>query len=225
MLKQLRFFMRAMAVLGSFLIAPLTHASVQMSGRHIFILYPGVDSVWGSYLFMVNNNGTQPERFSFPVMLPVETIDFQGQDSLGPNDLKLGSDGGLTIDKVFDPGDNLLNIGFKLPAKIGEGAFTVKSNSGFESLGIFVFEGKFLVNGPQLEVRKGVDFSGRNYDTYTATNGEAGKTYNFVFEGIPEGRGRLWIIGWIMAGFLLIIGFTLAAVTRPQVPKGVEESI
>ncbi|MCX6128701.1 MAG: hypothetical protein NTX25_06505, partial [Proteobacteria bacterium] len=86
MLKQLRFFMRAMAVLGSFLIAPLTHASVQMSGRHIFILYPGVDSVWGSYLFMVNNNGTQPERFSFPVMLPVETIDFQGQDSLGPND-------------------------------------------------------------------------------------------------------------------------------------------
>ncbi len=197
-------------------------AAVEVSGRHIYILYPGVDSVWGSYLFMVHNGGTQPERFSFPVMLPAETIDFQGQDTLAPNELKLGSDGGLTIDKVFEPGENLLNIGFKLPAQLGGGPVTLKASSPFESVGFFVFEGKFAVTGPNMEVRKNVDFSGRRYDTYTLAGGEAGKSYAFAIEGVPEGRGRLWIVGWILAGGLLTIALSIAFLSRPKLSQGAD---
>lgn len=212
-------------LLGAWLLPSSLSASVQISGRHVYILYPGLDSVWGSYLFMVNNNGSQAERFNFKVMLPAEVIDFQGQDSLGPEDLKLGPDGGLTIDKLFDPGDSLLNIGFKLPGKVGEAPISILATSQFATLGIFVFEGKFTISGPQLEIRKNVDFSGRNYDTYTTLNGELGKTYRFTIEGIPEGRGRLWLIGWIFAAILAGMALTFAWLSRPQITRGSEDAI
>ena len=207
-------------VLSLAVMANQANAAVQVSGRHIFILYPGVDSVWGSYILLVQNSGNQPERFSFPVMLPTEMIDFQGQDSLGPNELKLGQDRGLTVDKVFDPGDNLLNIGFKLPATVGLSPLTIKPATGFETLSMFVFEGQFEILGSNLEIRKGVDFSGRKYDTYTITNGEAGRSYDYTLRGIPEGRARLWIIGWIVGGAILLIALSLAWYTKPKLPDG-----
>jgi hypothetical protein len=215
----------AMLFLAAVLMGQTASSAVQVTGRQIYILYPGLDSIWGSYLFMVQNTGSQPERFSFPVMLPAETIDFQGQDILGPGELKLGADGGLTIDKVFEPGDNLLNIGFKLPASMGDGPITLKATTAFDSIGLFVFEGLFTVSGDNLEIKKDVDFSGRRYDTYSVTNGELGKTYKFEVQGIPEGRGRLWIIGWIFGGALLLISFALAWFSRPQLPQGADDQL
>lgn len=200
-------------------------AAVQISSKHIMVLYPGVDSAFGSYIFMVQNQGTAPERFSFPVMLPAEMIDFQAQEGLAPNELTLGTDGGLTIDKTFPPGDTLITIGFKTPAEVGEGKLTLKPTFPFESIGLFVFEGKFKITGPALEIKNGVEFSGRTYDTYTLANGEAGKTYQMIMQGVPEGRGRLWIIGWIAGGALLLIASALAFISRPQLPQGAEDTI
>lgn len=200
-------------------------AAVQVTNKHIFVLYPGVDSVFGSYIFMVQNNGTQAERLSFPVMLPTETIDFQAQEGLAPNELNLGQDGGLTIDKNFPPGDTLITIGFKVPAEVGEGRMTLKAAQAFESIGMFVFEGKFQISGAGLDIRRNVDFSGRTYDTYTFNQGEGGKTYSMELQGIPEGRGRLWMIGWVAAAALILIGLALAWFSRPQLPQGAEDTL
>ncbi|HYX37944.1 MAG TPA: hypothetical protein VE954_33000 [Oligoflexus sp.] len=214
-------------VLAALLLALTSHAmaAVQVSNKHIFVLYPGVDSVFGSYIFMVQNPGAQPERLSFPVMLPTETIDFQAQEGLAPNELNLGADGGLTIDKNFPPGDTLITIGFKVPADVNNGRMTLKAAQPFESVGMFVFEGKFQINGPALDIKRNVDFSGRTYDTYTVNKGEAGKTYQMELQGIPEGRGRLWIIGWVLAGTLLAIALALAWFSRPQLPQGAEDTL
>jgi hypothetical protein len=200
-------------------------AAVQVTNKHIFVLYPGVDSVFGSYIFMVTNDGTQAERYSFPVMLPTETIDFQAQEGLAPNELNLGQDGGLTIDKTFPPGDTLITIGFKVPAEVGTGRMTLKAAQAFESIGMFVFEGKFEISGPGLDIRRNVDFSGRTYDTYTMNKGEGGKTYEVELQNIPEGRGRLWTIGWVAAAALLLIAGALAWFSRPQIPQGAEEAL
>jgi hypothetical protein len=200
-------------------------AAVDVTNKHIFVLYPGVDSVFGSYIFMVQNSGTEPERLSFPVMLPTETIDFQAQEGLAPNELNLGQDGGLTIDKTFPPGDTLITIGFKVPAEVGSGRLTLKASQAFESIGMFVFEGKFQISGPGLDVRRNVDFSGRTYDTYTINQGEGGKTYVMEIQDIPEGRGRLWTIGWVTAAALILIALALAWFSRPKLPQGAEDTL
>jgi hypothetical protein len=213
--------------LAALLLALATHAAsaVQLTNKHIYVLYPGVDSVFGSYIFMVQNQGAQAERLSFPVMLPSETVDFQAQEGLGPNELNLGTDGGLTIDKVFPPGDTLVTIGFKVATDEGSGRMTIKAAEAFESISMFVFEGKFQITGPDLEIRRNVDFSGRTYDTYTLAKGVVGQSYQMEVQGIPEGRGRLWIIGWVFAGALLLIALALAWFSRPQLPQGAEDSL
>ncbi len=213
--------------LASLLLAFAMQAAraVQVTNKHIFVLYPGVDSVFGSYIFMVQNNGTAPERLSFPVMLPTAIIDFQAQEGLAPNELNLGQGGGLTIDKIFPPGDTLVTIGFKVPAEVGVGRLTLKASEAFESVGMFVFEGKFQIEGPGLEIRRNVDFSGRTYDTYTLNQGESGKTYSMELQNIPEGRGRLWTIGWVVAAALILIAGAMAWFSRPQLPQGAEDTL
>ncbi len=202
----------------------LLQAEVRVADKHIFVMFPGVDAVWGEYLFLVSNSGTEPERFVFPVLLPKETIDFQGHDSLAPDELKLGADGGLTIDKIFQPGDQMISIGFKLPASQGQSQLTLNPNQDFASLGLFVWQNSLEVQseGIPFEVRKNVSFSGRTYDTYTMLNGIKGQTYKATLTGIPEGRGRLWIIGAVLGVVLLCAGLGFAFSSRSKLPQGEE---
>ncbi len=203
-------------------LAGSASAEVAVSGRHVYILYPGVDAVWGSYLFLVSNTGTEPQHFNFPVLLPKETVDFQGTENLSQDELKLGPNGGLLIDKVFPPGDTLLNIGFQLPADKGSSPFTVSGNEAIDTLSLFVWQNSMQVEGKQLEIKKGVPFSGRFYDTYTVRNASAGETEVFTLTGVPEGRGRLWKIGWAAFALLCLVGITSAYLTRPKNLKAEE---
>jgi hypothetical protein len=200
-------------------------AQVQVSSKHMMVLYPSVDSVFGSYIFMVQNQGQQPERYSFPVMLPVETIDFQAASGLAPNELNLGADRGLTIDKVFPPGDTLITIGFKIPAEQGAAPLTLKATTSAESVGFFVYEGQFQISGPTMDIRRAVEFSGRPYDTYTLSDLKAGSSYALNLQGIPEGRNRLWWIGWIAGAVMLMVAGTLAWMSRPKLPDGADVTI
>lgn len=197
------------------LLAPLAQAEVSVSGRHIYVMFPGVDALWGSYLFVVTNSGTQPERLAFPVMLPSETIDFQGQENVRPEDLKLGEGGKLILDKEFPPGDSMVNIGFKIPAGQGKAAFTVTPQFTLDALSLFVWENTLKVTGDNLLERKGVPFSGRNYDTYTVSEAAIGKPLTVTIGGVPEGRGRLWIVGGIL-GAVLLVGLGFAYLSRPH---------
>ena len=204
--------------------ASVVRAEVKISDKHIYVMFPGVDAVWGEYLFLVSNSGTEAERLVFPVLLPKETIDFQGHESLAPDELKLGAGGGLTIDKVFPPGDQMISIGFKLPASQGIAPLTLTPNQDFASLGLFVWQEAMEVKseGTPLEIRKNVSFSGRTYDTYTIMKGLKGQTYEATLTGIPEGRGRLWIVGAVLGAVLLLAGLGFAFSSRSRLPQGEE---
>jgi len=206
------------ALLGlSFGSRGIAAGATNVGGKHVFILYPGVDSIWGSYIFVVTNDSQQPEAFTFPVMLPKETVDFQAQDVLSPDELKLGPDGGVIVDKVFPPGETLIQISFKLPATESVGTATFTPLQPFQSLGLFIWQDSFVVKGPEgLEIQKGVNLSDRKFDTYTLSSGAVGKPIVYTFENVPEGRGRLWIIGGIVAAILFVTAFTIAFFTRPR---------
>ncbi len=192
-------------------------ATTAIAGKHIYILYPGVDSIWGSYIFVVNNDSPQPEKYTFPVMLPKETVDFQAQDVLSPDELKLGPDGGIIVDKIFPPGETLVQISFKMLGSQGTASATFTPPYPFETLGLFVWQDSFAVKGPDgMEVKKGVELSTRKFDTYTLTAGAVGVPIHYSFENVPEGRGRLWVMGGIVAAILFITAFTIAYYTKPQ---------
>ncbi|MBC7661038.1 MAG: hypothetical protein H7249_15175 [Chitinophagaceae bacterium] len=194
-----------------------SRAATMVGPKHVYIMYPGLDALWGSYIFVVNNDGTAPEQYSFPVMLPKETLDFQAQDTLSPQELKLGPDGGITVDKSFSPGETLIQISFKLPASQGSSIATFKAPYPFESLGIFVWQDSFSVNAPTgVQIQKGVNLSGRTFDTYSVGAGTAGQTVVYTFDGIAEGRGRLWWVGGVVAAVLILTGLGIAFFTRPK---------
>ncbi|RZA27045.1 MAG: hypothetical protein EOP10_01530 [Proteobacteria bacterium] len=199
------------------LLSSLAQAAPVVGPKHVFIVYPGQDTIWGSYLFVVNNDSPAPEAFSFPVMLPKETVDFQAQDSLSPQELKLGTDGGVRIDKVFQPGETLMQISFKLPASEGKATASFTAPYAYETFGVFVWQDTLDVQGPQgLDIQKGVNLSGRLFDTYSTGAGEVGKAITYTFEKVPEGRNRLWVIGGIFAAILFLAAFSLAFYTRPK---------
>lgn len=211
------------ALFAGLAVPSLSHAAVGVGPKHVYILYPGVDAIWGSYIFVVANDGQAPEKASFPVMLPKETVDFQAQDTLSPEELQLGKDGGITIDKSFPPGETLLQISFKLPASQGTSVATFTAPYPYQSLGIFVWQNSFGVKGPEgLEIQKGVNLSGKVFDTYSIGAGEVGKTLTYTFENVPEGRGRLWMVGSIFGGILLITGLIVAFYTRPKLLQSEE---
>ncbi len=201
------------------LAASSARAEVSVGGRHIYVMFPGIDALWGSYLFVVNNSGTAPERHVFPIMLPGETIDFQGQENVAPDELKLGEGGKLTIDKAFPPGESMVNIGFKVPAEQGVAKLTLTPLFPVEALSIFVWENTFDVGGPNLQERKGVPFSGRNYDTYTLSNAKVGEPFTAEVGRVPEGRGRLMIVGYFLIAALLLGGFLIAFLSRPHLSQ------
>lgn len=189
--------------------------------KHVYIMYPGEDTLWGSYLFVVVNDGQTPESFSFPVMLPKETIDFQAQDSLSPEELKLGKDGGVYVEKVFPPGETLLQVSFKLPADEGRATANFTAKFPYETLGVFVWQDTLEVGGPQgLDIQRGVNLSGRLFDTYSLGAGEAGKSVTYTFDRVPEGRKRLWVIGIFFGAILIISGISIAFYTRPKLKVG-----
>ncbi len=192
-------------------------AAVAVGPKHLYILYPSQDKLIGSYLFVVNNEGTEPESYTFPVMLPKEITDFQAQDTLNPNELKLGTDGGLQIEKVFQPGETMIQVSFILPAADGEAIAKFTAPFNYESFSVFVWQDALDVKGPSaMDIQRGVNLSGRMFDTYSVGAGEAGKTVEFTFERVPEGRKRLWIIGGIFGTILLLAGLSIAFYTRPK---------
>ena len=214
--------LKTLGLLAGFAVASLlpirvASAATAVGPKHVYIVYPGQDTVWGSYLFVVNNDSQTPENFSFPVMLPKETIDFQAQDSLSPQELKLGTDGGVRIEKVFQPGETLLQVSFKLPAEEGQAAANFTAPYPYESFGVFVWQDTLEVGGPAgLEIQKGVNLSGRMFDTFTTGAGEQGKSITYTFKNVPEGRARLWIVGGIVGAILFIAGVSIAFYTRPK---------
>lgn len=195
-----------------------THARAEVvyQGRHVVLLDAGLDSVYGSYWFSVENPTTKPERLRMQVVLPKEVDDWRVQDGVKENEMHLDN-GALIIDKEFSPGTTVIAIGFRAPATLGEAKLTYVWPYQIADFQVLAASHHGpVMTSDQLMAGTDVDFSGRSYRRLSAVGITVGETYIVKLSGLLEGRGRLWVIGSTVAGLLVLAGIGLGWMTRPK---------
>ena len=67
-------------------------------------------------------------------------------------------------------------------------------------------------------------FSGKIYNSYSMIGATAGSEYKLLIKGVPEGRGDYWVVGWVIAGLLLLGGGLGAYLTKPKLTNTGQEA-
>lgn len=202
-------------------LAPSAGAAVEVKAKHLLILRPGLDAVYGTYVFAVENNGKEAERYKGTAMLPKETDDFAPQEGLEPADVTLGppGSGGVLIDKAMSPGLNVLSLAFRVPAHYGRSAMTWTLPSTIDSLTVLVAkQGGMSLDAAQLAPVPASQESDPQFKTLiNAAPLVAGSKLDMQLGAIPEGRTRLWWVGGAVGVWLAGLALWLAWRTRPKI--------
>ena len=206
----------AAGVLGVAGSAQLAQGALEVAGRHVFVVHPGVDALWGSYLFMVANTAAEAETTTFRVMLPQETNDWGAQDGVTQDDLSLGDGGGVQLKKSFVPGDSLLAIGFKVPGQLGSASMSFKAPADIAKIVVMARKDTLTMSGEGFVFHTDVPFSDTVYDTLSRGPVAAGEVVKVTIGRIPEGRARLWAAGAVSFLVLFALATFMALRTRPR---------
>lgn len=194
--------------------------AAELSGRHIMIVHSGVDTLWGSALFMIKES-EQGKPSEIPVLLPKETEDFQIQEGLEQQDLVLDKDlGRIVIRKTFAPGEYFIAIGFKVPASGGEGQLTLTPLQAVSELSVLTKPDSLQLSGDGFEAMLNTEMNGQRYDRLVRHDIAANSRLLIKAKGVPEGRRQLWALGAFAAIVLLASGAVLASRTRPNLGAG-----
>ncbi len=201
------------------LLATAARAEVYVTPKHLLILREGLDTVYGSYIFALQNTGEKPEHFKVPVMLPKETEDFTPQEGLEPSELTLAQNGSVVVEKDVQPGVNLIGIGFRLSGRYGKATMTFNPVMDIDSFILLLPRGSAMqVESNFLKPGDSDSAPDPQYMPWT-TNApmKANELVSIEVSGLPEGRSRLWILGSIVAGMLVLLAAFLAWRTRPKI--------
>lgn len=208
--------------------AATAFADVRVSARHLIILREGLDSIWGSYVFAVVNDGQSPAAFKTGVVLPKETADWAPQEGIEPENVKLADGGGgLVVEKEFPPGTHVITIGFKVPASLGRAEMTLRPLTTIEELTVLKPRAsKISIEASWLKPVDASNSPDPEYDALLADGAlEAGSEKVIALVGLPEGRARYWFLGGGVA-FLLLVGATILAIkTRPRLSGDGAEAV
>lgn len=214
-----------MKILKSLLLLTLFFSTLSqgatLAGRHVYIIHPGMDSVWGSYMLVVEREAEEgaTESAQFQLMLPTETEDWSPQQGIEKDSVQLKPDGGLLVDAVFEKPQTLVVTGFKVAGNSGRVPFTIKVPFEMEDFAVMAIEGQIKIVSDDMKYVGAKDFSGRKYDTWSMENVAQGKVIQFTVEGIPEGRRNYYILAGLF-GLILIGGVTVLALrSKPKDSK------
>lgn len=197
--------------------APDAAGGIQLTPKHLVIVRPGQDAIWGSYVFAVQNNGQEPAALSTEVMLPKETVDFVPQEGIKPEELAL-SDGGVRVNATFPPGVHIVSIGFKVDARFGATQLSFTPPVAVQSFTLLVpRQSGMKVSAPGLVESVGSESPDPQYQSFVNQGPLAvGDILRIELAGLPEGRHRLWLLGSIAAAVLVLASGLFAWRTRPK---------
>jgi hypothetical protein len=201
-------------------------AAVETTSKQLLILRPGIDAIWGSYIFALQNDGAAAEPFKGRVMLPKETVDFQAQEGAEPSELALADDGGVMLEKQIDNGVHVVGIGFKVDAALGAATMTFTAVSPVANLNVLIpkGEGTLQVSSDILGAPSEASPDPGYVAMGTTRPLAAGETFVLKIGAVPEGRSRIWGVGGAVAGVLVLIGAALAWRTRPRIKEGAAQA-
>lgn len=193
-------------------------AEIFVTSKHLVILRAGIDTVWGSYVFAVNNKDAVPLFLKVNIMMPSQMIDFFPQEGVSKEEVQL-IDSGLMVEKEFAPGINVISIGFKVPSKFGKTDVTFKPQMDIDSFTLLLpRDGGVQIQSSELVLGDDESRPDPQYIPYVSKGIlKTGSAFTIAVAGIPEGRLTLWITGGITGGLLLLAGMFLAIRTRPRI--------
>jgi hypothetical protein len=198
------------------------YAEIEMTTKRLVILRPGVESLWGSYIFAIGNTGSEPEEIETSFKLPAETVDWMPQEGVLPKDIRLGSEGNLILKATYPPGVHMISIGFKIDSSGADTTVTLKPVDEISDFTLLFPDSTNLkVTHPNLQ-DSGLDGNAQEpYRTMKSANPlPKGEEFVMNVSGIPEGRTKPYVVGAII-GLLFVVASTILAIkTRP---KGLED--
>jgi len=211
--------MRSMKMCATMFVATIAgnaSAEVVLSPKHIYMITPSVEQVYGSYVFFAE--ASADEKAALEVMLPREQMDFGPQEGLTKEELSLSPERGLVVDRTFAAGSNLMVVGFVAPAKGGEAQLTLEPHKGVKVIEVMAPVGALKMKTSGWESLGAVEFVGREFDTWRYTFSEDMKEkISFTMTGVTKGRSAYWQIALLAAVILAAAAVWLAFRTRPKI--------
>jgi hypothetical protein len=210
--------MGKLLLLLSFVVfTPTSFAEIYVTSKHLVILRTGIDTVWGSYVFAVNNKDAAPSSFKVNIMMPAQMTDFYPQEGVTKDEVLL-TDSGLMVEKEFAPGVNVVSIGFRVPSKFGRAEVLFKPQMDIDSFTLLVpRDSGTQIQSDRLVVGNDEERPDPQYLPYVSKDVlKTGEAFTIYVAGVPEGRLTLWISGGITGACILIFGLLLALRSRPR---------
>ncbi len=160
--------------------------------------------IYTVYYFGVINEGKEEKKFKTPLWLPKRASSFAPQNGFSKEEILLADDGSLYLEKIFQPGLNLLGINFKvpyfnrlpiefkLPFDLSELNFATPKDSQMTLLADGFTEGlsEMLSQG--------------NYQGILKTNLKQGDTFALQIKGLPRPSYYSWYFFSVSASLLLL---------------------
>lgn len=197
-------------------IAGGARAEVNTGTRHMFLLRAGMGEIIGTYYFAVNVTQEKPEALKFRLLLPKEVADFAPAEGLEAKDISLGPDGGIYVDKEFNPGFNLIGVYFIAKSPNTNGQLTLDFPADVLELRVISQSVGLELTSPNFEK---ISLNGNeevNFKSGIASKDviKSGSQVILSYSGLPEGRSWFWILGSVTAGLLTGLSVLLFYKTR-----------
>lgn len=191
----------------------------QVSEHHIYMLHSGVDVIKGSYMFLVNNESSEAVKSQYALALPTQTIDWVPLQGLTPDDIKIQKEGGLVIEKEFAPGENLISLGFVVPAASGDATISLKMESFVKKVSIMIAQEHLSLASSSVELSSGkpMDFGGSPFKSYSLDSPKPMEIIDINLTGVYPGRTNFYWIGGGFAALLVFLSGLMFWRTRPKV--------
>lgn len=193
--------------------------AASLAGRHVYIIHPGMDTIWGSYMLVVERESEAgaSESGRFDLILPQETEDWSPQQGIEKDDVRLKPDGGLEVAAEFTKPETLVVTGFKVAGRGGRVPMSLRLPFAVDEFSIMALEGRVKIESPQFVYKGPVNFSGSTYDTWSVSAPKAGDELRLTVTGIPEGRTRYYVLGGVFLLLLLILAAMKTWTSRPKI--------
>ncbi|MBF0441781.1 MAG: hypothetical protein HQK54_07760 [Oligoflexales bacterium] len=200
----------------------LVASQVSATGKHVMILYPEIDTLHVSYMFLAVNTDTKPLSGKIDLLFPSETIDFRPLQGVSQSEIEAKGKGEYVISKLFNPGKTYIAISLILPAKYGVADMSFKAAGPVSILAFYTAHGTLSYPSyPEgFSFSQSVDFRGENYDVLEKSDIRSGEVFGITVGGIAEGRDRFFLLGIVTIGVLLIASSVLTFLTIARFNSG-----